>query len=104
MIQRRKLIITYPAHADLDGIYDYIAADSPETAERFVTRFVANLHRTARLGITGVARDWLGPGLRMHPFGKYCAYFRVEDDRLVVLRILHSARDIDAIIFPGDTE
>ena len=57
------------------------------------------MHRIARTGVSGVARDWLRPGLRMHPYEKYCVYFRVTDRELVVIRIIHSARDIDAIIF-----
>ena len=40
----------------------------------------------------------------MHAFGTYCAYFRVTDEHLVVVRIVHGARDIDAIIFDGETE
>lgn len=53
--------------------------------------------------MTGVARDWLRPGLRMHPFGNYVAYFRITDDGLLVIRVVHGARDIDSIIFDGDT-
>jgi toxin ParE1/3/4 len=102
VIQRRTLVITDPARADLDGIYDHIAADSPESAERFITRLIAQLHRIARIGVTGVARDGLRPGLRMHPFGRYCAYFRVTDDHLVIVRIVHSARDVDAISFESE--
>lgn len=52
--------------------------------------------------MTGVTRDWLRPGLRMHPFDRYCAYFRVTDEHVILVRFLHSARDIDAIIFEGD--
>ena len=33
----------------------------------------------------------------MHPIDKYCVYFRADDANLVVVRILHSARDVDAI-------
>jgi plasmid stabilization system protein ParE len=35
----------------------------------------------------------------MHTYGKYCVYFRVNDREFIVVRIIHSARDIDAIIF-----
>jgi toxin ParE1/3/4 len=101
---KRDLILTDTAQADLVGIYDHIAGDSPESAERFITRFVADLHRIARIGVTGVARDTLRPGLRMHPFGRYIAYFRVEGTNLSVVRVVHSARDIDQIDFVQDDE
>jgi toxin ParE1/3/4 len=98
-IKQRQLIITSTATADLDDIYDYIAADSPETAERFVTSLLADLHRIAYIGVTGVARDSIRPGLRMHPFGKYCAYFYIDDTHLKVSRVLHSRQDINSIVF-----
>lgn len=60
---------------------------------------IEDLARIADLGVTGVSRDWIRPGLRLHIYGKYCAYFRYDDERLTVLRIVHGARDIDAIIF-----
>lgn len=60
---------------------------------------VADLHHIAEIGVTGVARDWVRPGLRLHVFGKYCAYFRYNDRELIVLRIVHGARDVDAILF-----
>jgi toxin ParE1/3/4 len=60
---------------------------------------IEDLARIADLGVTGVARDWIRPGLRLHIYGKYCAYFRTDDECLTVLRIVHGARDLDTIIF-----
>lgn len=91
--------LTDTAIADLDAIYDYISADSPVAAERFINDIVADLARHAELGLTGVTRDWVRPGLRLTVFGKYCSYFRVTDTELVVVRIIHGARDVDAIVF-----
>ncbi len=98
-IQSRTLVFTDPARDDLDSIYDFIANDSPTDAERFVKRLVAELARLAKRGVTGAPRDKIRPGLRSHPYGRYCAYFRVNDQHLVVVRIIHSARDIDAKAF-----
>jgi toxin ParE1/3/4 len=98
---RRDLVISDSARADLDSIYDHIAADSPESAERFIARLVADLHRIARLGVTGVARDHIRLGLRMHPFGRYAAYFRIDGANLKVVRIVHGDRELDLIDF-GD--
>ena len=98
-IDTRTLIITEAAKADLDEIYDFIALDSEIAADRFVTDLVADLHRIALLGVTGAARDWIRPGLRLHVFGKYCAYFRADKHDLTVIRIVHGARDVDTIIF-----
>ncbi|MFM9941039.1 MAG: type II toxin-antitoxin system RelE/ParE family toxin [Hyphomicrobiaceae bacterium] len=91
--------MTDPAKADLDDIYDYIAADSPIAAERFTTELLADLHRVAGLGYTGVNRGWIRPGLRLHVYGNFCAYFRTDDRYFIVLRIVRGSRDLDAIIF-----
>ena len=98
----RSLIIGESASADLDSIYEYIAEDSPEIAAGFIKQLVADIERIARLGVIGVARDGLRPGLRMHGFGRYCAYFRVADRHMIVVRVLHGARDLDGIDFEPD--
>ena len=64
---------------------------------------MADLHRVASIGYTGVARGWIRPGLRLHVYGNYCAYFRHDDKTFNVLRIVHGSRDIDAIIFDSGT-
>jgi len=40
----------------------------------------------------------------MHVLGSYCIYFRVTAKETQVVRVVHSAMDIDAIIFEGDPE
>lgn len=81
----------------MDDIYDYIAQDSPTAAEKFVTELVAHLYEIADLGLTGAPRDWIRPGLHIH--GKYCAYSRATDDDLIIIRIVHGARDVAALPF-----
>lgn len=100
----RILVMTASAEADLDEIYDFILADNAVAADRFVTALVADLHRVAHLGYTGVERGWIRPGLRLHIYGNYCAYFRVDEHHFNVVRIVHGARDIDAIIFEPPSE
>ena len=59
---------------------------------------IGDLHRIAGLGVTGAVRDWIRPGLRLPVHGKHCAYFRVDDAHLIVIRIVQGARDIDAMV------
>ena len=92
-------MVTEPAQADLDGIYDHIADDSPEAAERFVKRLVADMTRLARIGVKGVARNQISHGLRMHPLGNFAFYFRVDDKHLIAIRIVRGSRDKEALEF-----
>lgn len=60
------------------------------------------MQRIADLGHSGVSREWIRPGLRMHVLGSYCIYFRLTGRETHIVRVLHSARDIDIIVFDGD--
>lgn len=49
----------------------------------------------------------MGPGVRRARIGAYLVIYAVEPSRLVILRIAHGARDIDALMRgrgPEETE
>lgn len=39
-------------------------------------------------------------GIRRRPQASYLIFYRIEDDRVVIIRILHGARDYEALLFP----
>ncbi len=47
------------------------------------------------------ARDLLAPGLRVTFHGAYAVYFRPLPDAMVIVRVLHGARDASAIAERG---
>ncbi len=51
----------------------------------------------------GHAGDELAPGLRSMPFGRYVIFYEPLDDGIDVIRVLHSARDVDAQFGKGST-
>lgn len=46
-------------------------------------------------------RDHLAEGLRALIHGSYAAYFQVIAEEVVIVRVLHGARDLDAIAASG---
>jgi toxin ParE1/3/4 len=96
------LIVTDPAYADLDEIFDFIAADSVDAARRFVSEIVDHLHRIAEIGHSGVPRDSIRAGLRLSVHGRYNIYFRVTGSETIILHIVHSARDVGRLSFDHD--
>lgn len=99
----KHLTVTGPARADMDELLAYIAAQAGlDPALRFADTLDGAFAKLAFLGHAGVSREWIKPGLRMAIVGSYCVYFRVSIDETRILRVLHGARDIDAIIFEGD--
>lgn len=94
--------VTYSALADrdLDDIWDYIAQNSVFQADSLWQRMRDKLEYLAKWQTIGRPRPELCKGCRSYPFGNYCIYFRPSDSGIQVLRILHSARDLDQITFP----
>lgn len=44
-----------------------------------------------------MGRVLLAPDVRSFPFGRYVIFYLPIDDGIDVVRVLHSARDIDAV-------
>jgi toxin ParE1/3/4 len=57
--------------ADLAEIGDYIAADNPAAARRFIERMMGKFAALAATPGMGVKRTELPDDLRMFPVGKY---------------------------------
>lgn len=97
-----RLILTETAKADLRGIHHYIAKDkaSPVSAERFTRDLTDKLYNHAAKGLSGSPREDVSPGLRGLPYRGRCFYFRVVDDKLIVIRVLNSKQDVNAQEFP----
>ena len=82
---------------DLDGILEYIARDNPPAAIRFVETLKEKCHTLARFPLLGASRDQLVEGLRVFSVGNYAIYYRPEADTARIERVLHGARDADAL-------
>ena len=44
----------------------------------------------------GPARDFIAPGLRAHFHKSYVIYYRVTEDALIIMRVIHGARNVAA--------
>ena len=76
-------------------MHAHISQDNPVNAQRFISDLIHQIYRLAELRLNGVPRDWIRPDLRAFPYRKRCIYFRVEEETLYVLRVLHGSQDID---------
>jgi toxin ParE1/3/4 len=92
--------LTLAARLDLQEIWDYIARDSQFQADRLIERFALKFDHLAQHTGLGRPRPELADACKSYPFGKYCFYFRVTEAGILVLRVLHSARDIERIQLP----
>ena len=86
----RKIVWTEEAVGHLEAIVAYIAAFNPAAASRFGERLIAVADNLADFPHRG--RD-AGDGRReMTTVRPYVLRYRVEVDRVIILRIRHGAR------------
>jgi toxin ParE1/3/4 len=88
------------AEADMDDIWYYLARSSSslEVADRFIEFLADRFHLLANHPYIGRRRDHeLRPGLRSLPVRDYIFLYRIEEDDVLILRILHGSRDIKAL-------
>lgn len=97
-----RLVLTDTAKADLGEMYRYLKSDNSKAAKAFIDDLTKKLFSLAATGITGIPRDWISPGLRAFPYRERCFYFRIIDDALVVVRLLHGRQDVTTQEFPED--
>jgi len=99
----RKLVLTEIARNDLSEIYDFIATDSPKNAASFISDLTKQIAWIAESDFPGAPRDHVAAGLRAFVYRRRCIYFRLEADTVLILRVVHGARDVDALTFPTET-
>lgn len=93
-----RLDFTALAEQDLETIADYIAADNPTRALSFVRELRVQCQRIT-LNPSGYRlRPELGDGIRSCAYGRYVIFFESSPDAVLIVRILHSARDLPAAL------
>jgi len=93
-----KLEIRSAARCDLAEISAYIARDNPLRASSFARDLSDKIRMVADRPLSFPARDEWQTGARSAVHGKYHIVFRVEEKRVIVLRILHAARNLPDIV------
>jgi toxin ParE1/3/4 len=92
---------TVRAEADLDEIWFYIAVDTVAAADNLLDDIDKSCRLLAMEPNAGRLRPELAPHLRSFPVGRYVLFYRPQDDGIEVVRVLHSARDIESISDDG---
>ncbi|MBE7418791.1 MAG: type II toxin-antitoxin system RelE/ParE family toxin [Ideonella sp.] len=83
------------ATLDILDIWDHIAEDNLDAADRWVDEIGATLELLATQPLMGRARPELAAEVRSHPFRRYVIFYLPMNDGIDVVRVLHSARDVD---------
>jgi toxin ParE1/3/4 len=88
------LKLTGPARRDINAIVGYIAKDSPKASEQFANNLARKFTALADAPLIGREQDDYGVGIRTFPFGNYMIFYRPAKDGVVIVRVLHGARNL----------
>jgi toxin ParE1/3/4 len=88
---------TLEADADLDDIWLRIAVDNVVAADRMISRLEAAEDRLGDFPEIGQARPDVADGLRHWPVPPYLIFYRVGDEAVTIVRIVHGARDLPSL-------
>ncbi len=93
--------ITEEAERDLEAIGDFIALDDPVRALGFISELREKCLTLAELPerFPLVAR-FEAQAVRRRVHGNYLIFYRIEQEQVAVLHILHGAQDYSATLFP----
>jgi toxin ParE1/3/4 len=83
------------ADLDLDSIWDFIAVDDIQAAERLINRIGSVFQMLVENPLAGRERPELRRNLRSFPVGNYLIYSPVSDG-IEVIRVMNGRQDIDA--------
>ncbi len=102
--RNRRVVRERLAESDLLDQIEYIRQENEPAAVRFVDAMEHSLRRLSEMPEIGSLCNFENPRLkniRVWPikgFEKYLIFYRVTDNALQVLRVLHGARDIANIL------
>ena len=98
-----KVVLSAEALSDLQHIGDYIARDNPAWARSFVAELLAKAGELADMPRAfPVVPRYAHLGVRRRVHGSYLIFYRVAEERVTVIHILHGARDYEALLFPDE--
>lgn len=98
----RALRFTPDALSDLEQIFIYIAADSPNRARSYVGEIRTSCRKLTNSPMLGVDRSHIRPGLRILPlWRRIIIAYELPPDRVDILRILSGRQDYEALMGTG---
>ncbi len=95
----KRVLVGDAAVADLSEIWEYIASDSVDAADRWVAKLKATFDLISRLPGAGHTRtDLAGNDIRFWPVGNYLILYRERKDEVVIEAVTQGSRDIPVFL------
>lgn len=92
-----QLLLTPEAEESRIEIWLHVAQDSADAADRLLERIDEKCRLYATQPEIGSPRPDLGRQVRCFPVGNYVVIYRPLEDGILVLLVIHGARDIPTV-------
>ena len=101
-MQKIRVELTQIAESDIQENFDNIAKDKPSAANKWIEEIehqISSLEKfPLRCPVIGEAKE-LGREYRHIVYGDYRTIFRIENQKVIILRVIHEARLLEMQIF-----
>jgi toxin ParE1/3/4 len=92
----------YLAEEDLYGVTTYLATNESELhARRLLSKIFITISTIANTPYIGRERNELQKNLRSFPAWDYQVFYRLNENDVEIVRIIHSSRDIESLFERG---
>jgi toxin ParE1/3/4 len=95
---RKSLEFSQWVESDLDAIADYIAEDSPERADRFLSEIEQKILRIAEQPLLYQLRREIAENARLAVVGRYVILFSVMGATVRIERIVYGGRELPPLL------
>ncbi len=92
-------ILSPAAIQDLDEIWEYIAEDSIDAADRWLAKLEKATRRLAEMpGIGHTRKDLTDKPVLFWPVGRYLIIYRDDRDPVEIVRVVNAYRDVPRLL------
>lgn len=89
--------ISKGAAQDLEDIWSYIAKNNTRAADNLFDQLREKFAKLAKFPQMGQVREELAVYLRSFPVKSYLIFYRIIDEGIEIVRIIHSSQDIKQV-------
>jgi toxin ParE1/3/4 len=90
-----QVVLSLRARSDLLSIHSYLSECSPAAANRIAVRFSQRFDELREFPLLGPDRSELRKSLRGLLVEGYIAFYMVDADRVVIVRVIDGRKDIE---------
>ena len=95
----KQFVLSVAAELDLNEIWEFIAQDSLDAADRWIGKLFDAFHALARTPAMGHRReDLTAYPILFWPVGAYLVIYRVQDVQIEIVAVTQGARDIPTFL------